>query len=83
MTAHEKAWSDLQRTKAARARYTGGSLKVRLALAKAESEAEERFSDLDACAHIPAPRSVPPLGAPLPTCAKCGVVYLPDDSDDE
>lgn len=41
-----------------------------------EEEGEE-------CAHTPAPRVTPPLGAPLPTCAKCGAVYMPEPPDDE
>lgn len=32
--------------------------------------------------HIPAPRITPPLGSPLPTCLKCGKVYMPDDDDE-
>lgn len=36
------------------------------------------------CEHEPAARVVPPLGSPLPTCRKCGIVYMPeeDDTDD-
>lgn len=37
----------------------------------------------DECAHTPAPRIVPALGSPLPTCAKCGAVYMPDDEADD
>lgn len=33
------------------------------------------------CQHEPAPRNVPKLGAPLPTCKHCGIVYMPDDDD--
>jgi hypothetical protein len=28
------------------------------------------------CEHVPAARVVPALGSPLPTCAKCGTVYM-------
>jgi hypothetical protein len=33
--------------------------------------------------HTPAARIVPPIGNPLPTCAKCGIPYLSDDDDDD
>lgn len=39
--------------------------------------------DGEGCRHEPAPRIVPPLGAPLPTCRKCGLAYMPDADDSE
>lgn len=40
---------------------------------------EEKFND--GHTHIPAPRSVPPIGSPLPTCAICGYAYMQDEED--
>lgn len=35
------------------------------------------------CVHVPAPRVVPPLGDPLPTCAKCGMIYMDSDNEED
>lgn len=33
------------------------------------------------CSHEPAPRIVPAIGSPLPTCRHCGVAYMPGDDE--
>lgn len=44
--------------------------------ATADDMLDEIAANLIEHDHVPAPRSVPPLGAPLPTCAICGMAYM-------
>jgi hypothetical protein len=46
-----------------------------------DAELQSELAYID-CQHVPAPRVVPALGSPLPTCAKCGAVYMPDDDSE-
>lgn len=62
----------------ARIRETAASKKAREKAQVKRAEAEQA----EVCEHVPAPRVVPALGAPLPTCAKCGQIYM-DESDED
>jgi hypothetical protein len=45
-------------------------------------ELKDQLYDIDNCRHEPAPRIVPPIGHPLPTCKHCGIVYLLEEDDE-